>query len=370
MVIKSKQLQEVCRKVLSAADNSSISAVTESLEIILANKQLEMRTTNFEYFVSITMAVESEEELHATVNANKFLSLVSHITTEDVEMYLTDKCLIIKANGEYKLPLVYDGVSMLTVPEITLSNVLATTAISKEALHSITNYNSKTVSKETSAKPTQKLYYIDDQGALTFSECACVNTFNLDSSLRLLITDRLVKLFKLFTEDSVVLKFSSEASSSGKEITKVQFKSDTVNLVSAVPSTTELLAQVPVSAIRGWVTAEYPHEVSLNTEEVLQTIARLGVFTPATMYRPRSKFVFGENDVTIFDPTGQNFEKLSYSSVMLPINNEYSLELDLGDLTSALSSGNESHFNLRFGNKRAVVIRRGHIANVIPEYMQ
>ena len=198
MIIKTKDFKEVCSTILLGIDNTDISTLTETLELTTKNKTLYLNVTNGEYYVSVKFPLDHDEELHASVNANLFLKLISAVTTEDIELNKKDSFLQVKANGVYKIPFIYEDDELLKLPVININNPTTKLKISGEILNSILTYNSKELQRGTISKPVQKMYYVDERGCLTFTSGACVNYFELEKPIKLLFNSRLVKLFKLF----------------------------------------------------------------------------------------------------------------------------------------------------------------------------
>ena len=198
MILRIEEMQDACSKILAAVDSNNLSVLTETLQIKTEDNQLFISVTNREYFAKVSIAIDTNVDFHATVNANLFLKLISQITTETIEMTLIDNCLVLKGNGTYKLPLIFDGDTLLELPEIKIYNPTVNFVIDSEHLLSILQYNSKEITKGSVTKPIQRLYYMDEKGALTFTTGACVNNFTLDQPVKVLLNDRLVKLFKLF----------------------------------------------------------------------------------------------------------------------------------------------------------------------------
>ena len=86
MIIRLEDIKAVCSDILLAVDSSELSVVTETLEMFIKDKKLYLNVTNREYFVSVTIPVDVEEDFHATINANLFLKLIAQTTTESVEL--------------------------------------------------------------------------------------------------------------------------------------------------------------------------------------------------------------------------------------------------------------------------------------------
>ena len=122
ITIKTEELNAICNKVLYALDTNGLSSITETLELILENNILHMQITNREYFLKIKLDTGTNEDFHATVNAEVFLKLIPKFTTELISMDIEKNCLIVIGNGEYKLPMIYEDANLLELPEITIDN--------------------------------------------------------------------------------------------------------------------------------------------------------------------------------------------------------------------------------------------------------
>ena len=123
MILRIEKLQEACKNILTAVDNNELSAITETLELVTEGTCLFINVTNREYFAQVRIDLNEEVNLHATVNATLFLKLISQVTTDTVQLDVKDNYLIVKANGTYKLPLIFDGEQLLKLPQITIENV-------------------------------------------------------------------------------------------------------------------------------------------------------------------------------------------------------------------------------------------------------
>lgn len=372
MLIKNEEFKKIGSLILSSIESSELSTLTETLELKTEGKVLHLNVTNKEYYMSVTFELDHEEEFHATVNANLFLKLVSQVTTEYIELAVKDTYVSFKANGEYKIPLIYDNDRLLELPVINIENPTVQMNISGDILESIMNYNSKELLKGTIAKPVQRMFYVDEQGCITFTSGACVNSFQLEQPLRLLLNQRTVKLFKLFKNKMVSFTLGEDAISETMNQTKVRFEIPGIVLTVITNSDEDLLRTVPVSAIRGRASFEYPHTVTLNRQLLSETINRLLLFSAGygskAIIKPYSKFKFEEEAVTIFANDNQNKETLSYANgSTLGVEESYDLMLDLVDFKTVLDGCSEEFVTLKFGNRQCVVLVRGQISNIIPE---
>lgn len=371
MIIRIEEIQNACSKILTAVDSNTVSAVTETLQLSTEGKNLYISVTNKEYFARVKLEMAEPVDFKATVNANLFLKLVSQITTETIELSVEESSLIIKGNGTYKLPLIFDGDKLMELPEIVIHNPTVNFKIDSNILLSILQFNSKELSKGIISRPIQKLYYVDEHGALTFTTGACVNSFELQQPVKLLLNDRLVKLFKLFKGEQVDFTLGYDTISEDTIQTKVRFESDDIIITAVLSCDDNMLESFPVNAVRGRANSDYPYSVNVNREQLIQTINRLLLFTSANgakdIINPFSTFEFKKNSMIVWDTNHENYEEVFYSNTECAVDDKYVAILDLKDLKTTLENCTEQYVVLHFGDSQAVVIARGNIKNVVPE---
>ena len=368
MIVRIEDLKSISQTILTAVDSNELSVITETLELKVSNNILYMNVTNREYYAQVRLHVDNEEEFQATVNANLFLKLVSQITTDTVEFSISGNSLVIKANGTYRLPLIYDNDKLLELPEIKIDNVTSEFDISGDILVSILQYNSKQLNIGAISKPVQKMYYVDEKGALTFTSGACVNSFILEKPVKMLLNSRLVKLFKLFKGEKVHFKIGYDAISDEIIQTKVKFESKNVIITAILFCDDSMVNSVPVTAIRNRAFADYPYSVNLNKDAFLQMINRLLLFTASSSKELTAccTFEFTKDKVIVYDMEKENREVIYYNNNS-NIEDTYITILDLNDLKGILNTCIEQYATFKFGDEQAVLICRGNVVNVIPE---
>lgn len=367
MILRIEDLKDVCSKILLAVDSSELSVLTETLELKAEGKQLCMAVTNREYYAQVELELEEEVDFHATVNAALFLKLISQTTTDSVEIVINNSSLMVRGNGTYKLPLIYDEQGkLLELPQITIDNPVSNFDIDGDILTSILTYNSKEIAKGNIIRPVQKLYYMDENGAITFTTGACVNNFSLEKPVKLLLNQKVVKLFKLFKSEKVHFTLGYDEISEELIQTKVNFRSGSVSITAILPSDNNLLASFPVDAIRDRANSIYPYSISVNKDELIQAINRLLLFinsekTSGTF----GSLKFAKDCVTLEDSRNINSEKVYYATKLA--NCDYTNLVDLLDLKITLENCAEKYLTINFGDGQAIVVARGNVYNVIPE---
>ena len=371
MIIRIEELQSAANKILAAVDSNNLSVLTETLQLKTHDRALYISVTNREYFAQVRINMNSDVQFHATVNANLFLKLVSQITTDTIELDVIDTSLVVKGNGTYKLPLIFEGDTLLELPEINIGNPTVDFEIDSKDLLSILQYNSMELKKGIISKPIQKLYYMDEQGAVTFTTGACVNSFTLEKPVKVLLNDRLVKLFKLFKDGKVKFTLGYDALTNDIIQTKVRFANDDIIITAILSCDDSMLRSFPVNAVRGRATAAYPHNINVNRESLIQTISRLLLFSSGgnskDLVKPYSRFEFKRDSMVIYDKNMENKEEIYYTNTSCELDTPYTAIIDLMDMKYTLETCTEQYVSLGFGDGCAIVLSRGNVRNVIPE---
>lgn len=366
MIFRIDELKDVCSIILTAVDSSIESIINETLELKIENNQFTLNVTNREYYVKVKLGTSSEEKFHATVNANLFLRLISKITTDTVELKIENNNLIVVGNGKYKIPMIYDGTELLVLPEINILNSTINFPIKADLLKSINKYNTKQLATGTIVDPIQKKYYVDEQGAITFTSGACVNKFTLQEKVNMLLDGKLVKLFNLFKDEDVNFTLGHDLITDTIIQTKAKFETASVTITAILSGNDSTMKPFPVNAIRNRVFDTYNYSVVLNREEFIQTIDRLLLFPTNYNNRMYSKLTFNSDQVIVYDSSEENNEAIYYSNEP-NIEIVYEAKLDLNDLKSALNSFSSQYITFSFGNSAAVVMFVGNIYYLIPE---
>ena len=369
MILETRLLQDSCKKILDAVDNNKDNAVTELLELEVVGRQLILNVTNNQYFVSVKIPLDFDTTLHAVINAKLFLRLISKITTRTVELSTTEKELKVKANGNYRIPLIYDREGNLAkLDKITISNVTNNFVIPSSTLQSILKYNQKELLKSGCNTEAQTLFYVDNQGAITFSNGACMNSFTLVQPVIMTLTEKIVKLFKLFKSDNVDFTLGYDPYLGDDTLTKAQFVDDTVTLTAILPSDSSLINKIPVKAIRKMAEDAYTYNIIVDKELLLSSIDRLSLFAKKDDVMTYIPVHFGKKGLQLFDKNKENSEDIPYVNECETMPNEgYDTVFNGSDLKLTLESCEDTYITLSFGNGKAVVLSRNNVKDIIPE---
>lgn len=371
MIIKTKDFQDVAKKILLA---TSLDKNACNLELITNGSDLYLNVTNKEYFVAIKFALDTPEEFHATVDANLFLSLISALTTETFTLSIKKNSIEIKSGkSSYTLTMIYDNESLLVLTPITIQNKTVEMNISKDILDSIVNVNSRELEKikgVANVNELFELYYIDDTGCFTFNTGACLNAFKLEKPVKLLLNERIVKLFKLFNED---VHFSlGQDTENNISKTKIILETSTVYLAAIITCDDRLISkiQAPCEATKKYINDKYDYHVVISSTLLKEAINRLTLFTKNTNDKQNMRFItmnikITPNEFIISDNFG-NIESLPIENGSF-VENEYEMIINIIDLKLVVESCKNEHITINCGNKRSIIVNRGNISNLIPE---
>lgn len=374
MILKTKQFQEAANKILLAV---SLDKTATNLELAAKDTVLALRVTNREYYVAVTFKLEQPTEFRAVVDANLFLNLIAGINSEEFELTINDTNVIVRAGrSTYKLAMIYENDKLMTLPAIKLDAEQVTVAmpIEHEVLMSILNVNGKEIqkAKRLDVNELQRYYYIDETGCFTFTTGACVNSFTLEKPIKLLLTDRVVKLFKLFNT-SAWMSYGHTVNADQSLQPIVTFQTEDVYVATRLLSDETCIHKIkaPCDAMKKLIQEVYDHTLVVSASDMSAAIARLLMFHKNSSAKADLSFVpanitFDNTEFTISDASGDNTEVVTVENGSVTAGN-YTMGVNLIDLKSVLDSCKNEHITLNCGNRKSIIINRGMISNVIAE---
>ena len=374
MILKTKQFQEAANKILLAV---GVDRSAANLELAAHGNALYLRVTNREYFVAVKFELENQTEFRAVVDANLFLNLISGINTEEFELNIKDTYVAVKAGkSSYKLAMIYDNDELMKLPVIKLETDQTTIQmpVANDILMSILNVNGKEIqkAKKLDVNELQRYYYVDETGCFTFTTGACVNSFTLEKPIKLLLTDRAVKLFKLFSTD-VWMSYGHIANTDGTAQPVVTFQTDEVYVASRLLNDETCVQKIkaPCEAMKNLIKEPYDHNLVLSASDLSAAIARLLMFYKNSSAKADLSFVpatveFTSTDLTITDISGDNKEAVTVENGSATTGC-YTMGVNLIDLKAVLDSCKNEHITMNCGNHKSIIINRGTISNVIAE---
>jgi hypothetical protein len=374
MILKTKNFQEAANKILLAV---GVDKAAANLELAAKDTALYLRVTNREWYTAIKFDLETPTEFRAVVDANLFLNLISGISTEEFELEIKDTVVVVKAGrSSYKLAMIYENDQLMKLPIIKLDpeQVTVSMNISNDILMSILNVNSREVqkAKKVEVNELQRYYYIDETGCFTFTTGACINAFTLEKPIKLLLTDKVVKLFKLFGSDAF-LSYGHIVNADNSLQPIVVFQTEDVYVATRLLSDETCIQKVkaPCDAMKALAKEVYEHNLVLSATDLSAAISRLLMFHKNSSAKADLSFVpasveFSNTELTISDLSGDNKEVITIENGSSTPGG-YSMGVNLIDLKAVLDSCKNEHITMNCGNHKSIIICRANISNVIAE---
>lgn len=367
MILETKLLQDKCKDILFALDSRSIESISDYIELVLNENCFTINTTNKNYYVSTKFNVDlPNESFRAVVDAKLFLNLINKLSTKQVEFNIKDTYLQVKSSGTYKIPFIFETDKMVELPDIIIENELNNFEIDNNILQSICTYNSKEIAKATIASKINDCHYIDDKGCLTYNNGACINSFELASKVKFIIKDKIVKLFKLFEDDSVNFKFGCDSLSNGKLQTKIELSDTNTRLAAIITEDQSLFEWFPVDVLRSTAN-DLPYAMVVDKDNILAAVDRLRLFSGLDVKSTRLNFLIDKNTITISDLNNDNSEVINLDNTINNLESSYNCILYSNDLVLTLKNCYDKHLTINFGNHSVLAVNHGQIKNIISE---
>jgi hypothetical protein len=371
MKLKLEQLKEITKKL------SLTIGVISSLTALNINTSKETATIYFnlyngENFISFKLKLDSvDEDFEAAVDTKAFIDLINSLTAEEVSLTTTDNILKISAGkSNYKLAMLYDEDHLWRPVPMFAENAEFSTSISADILNSIDLVNTQELSrvKEERVKgDAGKLYFLSNNGCFTSANAygACLNSFRLDNSFELLLTKKIVKLFKLF-ENGLDLEFSETTVSNATQF-RVMLTDETTLVTSLAPADKSIRTAMlkMVYKLREYATAIYQTQLILDTKELSTCLGRLGI---AAKHSNKSKtdlkvnklsILIEDNKITIKDEF-DNSEEIDLKESSATVGKQ-TLNFYLEDLEPVIDLCQEETIELDTNASGIVVISFGNI---------
>lgn len=366
--IKTNLLKELTAKINKGIEGERTVRISELLELNVIDNKLILAVTNTQFYLTIELAsgIETGENLHVTVDADSFIKLIQKTTTDDIYLQEQNGNLLFKGNGEYIFPLELDKDGNIKVlPKIDIiSN--QTFEIAGDTLYSIYSFGSHELVNDVPVDTVQKYYYLDNLGAITYTESPYINNFNLSTSFRVLINDRLAQLFSLFRGQKVTVGLSKEFNNNLYQ-NKISFTSGNINLVAYLPDDS-IVSKYPASQCRGLQDNPYPGIVTISRVDLANALDRLNIFSVKdgnVIYKKAGKLNFTNEGLDIISIMDKNKEFISYQNKdqFYP----YTCYMNLAQLQRHAKANSENNVNIKYGNDLCLMFTKDNYSQIIVE---
>lgn len=386
ILINISELKGILSRLNLAVDNTKLNPRSGWLELeTISESTMSVKISSFGYYLeaSVTISTDSyssENKLHATVSADSFISLVSKLEDDYVKMTETETTLDLstKTSG-YTFPLIKELGKICEVERIDFNYAHCDRyTLTSEDVISIANTNAKGLTDAQFAKEIQKFIYVDNEGALTFTDNIYVNKFKKpieikdDSpAFKFLLSANQAKLLDVFSkyrDIELVVERDVDYSRSFKiSFTTVPDKE--ISLILIVQSA-EFTDRFPAIKIRNLAENKLETHAIIDKKTLDKALARLMIFDRKwdITVMNYSKLVFEENCVKLVSTKNKNFEVVPYKSYTNTVKHESIVRFI--DLEKQLKAVTDTELDISYGETQAIVINSGNLCQIIPEIIE
>lgn len=358
LTVKTSVLQSLVTKAVKASTNNKLVVLTSFMAIDLTSGTLSITTCDGVNYFTVSAHNITGEDFSIVVRVELFSKIVSKITTETVSMELTDKYLMLRGNGEYKieLPLDEEG-DLVTFPSTNfVDDEYESGTIKSAFVKSIILANKPSLAL-TAEIPSLMNYYCgkygDDNIVVTSDKNnICYNkipTFTKEA----LISPMVFDILALFEGEDINYKY-------GKSV--IEFTSPTMRLfIKVLPYINEF----PIDSIVPVTDVQYPSECVVSKTSLLSVLGRLGLFIMNSDGRdiPSVVLNFTDKGLLLTTPNNSASETIPYqeSTKFSP----FSATIALKPFQDHVSARSGDIVRLQYGIPNAIKIVDNNIVQIM-----
>lgn len=366
--LKTELIKDLTNKINKGLENERTIRVSELLELKVENNKLFMAVTNTQFYLSIELTdnLNTTDKLHVTVDADSFIKLISKTTTNEIILEERDGNLVFKGNGEYIFPLELDKDGQIKTLPLIKINEQITFEISGDTLYSIYSFGSNELVNDVPVDTVQKYYYVDNLGAITYTESPYINNFKVNVDFKVLMNDRLAQLFSLFRGQKVQVGISKELDNNLYQ-NKISFTCNNIHLVSYLPDDT-MVNKYPSNECRNLQDNPYPGKVTINRINLANALDRLNIFSSKegnVVYKKVGKLTFNADGLEIMSIMDKNKEFIPYED---KVNfTPYVCYMNLTQLQRHSKANAETNIEVNYGNELSLMFSKDNYNQIIVE---
>lgn len=376
MKLNIKELKELTSKLSLAVEKSKLNPKSGWIELETFNKGLNFKVSSYDYYLESTITFEneisSEDAFHVTILAETFIPLISKLDAEEITVYEKLNSLIIETDlSSYTFPIIKELGETKSVDVIdfepTDDKVIE---LNGDDVASVATVNVKGLVNAVFAKEIQQFIYVDNKGALTFTENMYVNEFanTYSDEFKFLLNITQAKLLEIFSgENKVKLQFECKPAYSDQPTltTKLCLSTDRIKLV-LIAQNQDFTEKFPAVKLRLLSENEEHTHVVLNKKLLDRALARLMVFDKKfdITVLDYSKLVFKQDYLELVSIKNKNSEKIPYTSSQNVVEHESIIRF--ADLINQLKAVTSDDLDISYGSRPAIVIN-SNIKQIIPE---
>ena len=270
IIVKTNELKKALSKAVKCASSNRFCPLTNMLALELREENLILKTTDMNNYLYVSCPIESKKtsNFYAVIEIERFSKLISMLTSEFVDLNVTESVLEVVANGTYKFELQVDENGVVEFPtlESRLSNlnVKGTYVIDAETIFKILGTSRASLANNLTI-PVYANYYLGDCVLTTDTYKICeLRTHIFDNPM--LLSGATLDLIGSFCESDVEITVYEN---------KLKIATDFITLVCSIGESVE---NFKVELIKDVINRPCEDSCLLNKHELLDALNRICLF--------------------------------------------------------------------------------------------
>ena len=376
MILNIKDLKKLVSKISIAVEKSKINPKSGWIEIMTLDNKLVFKVSNSDYYLTASIDIKDNncgDSIHVTLLAETFIPLISKLDCEEIELSEVLNSLVLKTStNSYTFPLIKELGKTKILDEIKFcSNEDFVANLNGDDLASVAEINSKGLVSAICARPVQSYIYIDNLGAITYTENIYINNFKypyVDNNFKILLTYTQSKLLDIFSGiDNVYIEFEHlpTFNESPTRTNKVKFYTDSIMLI-VIAKDMDITETFPSIRLRQNVDFNSDSHVVVDKKLLDKALSRLMIFDKVfdASILDYSKIIFKSNELELVSIKNKNIERVPYIRSTNVIEHESMIRFD--DIVKQLKAVTDKELDISYGTKPAIVFNCA-VKQLIPE---
>jgi len=339
--IKTSKLNEMLTKITKGVGNNKLLPITSFIHIKLDKKSLRITATDINnYITSIENNVVGKSG-EMVVPADQFIKLLSKTTSGIVKFEKGDDVVVVKGNGNYKIPLLNEK-----FPTFTFSTKTPEVVIKSKVLKSVFAINKASLATDMSM-PCLTGYYVGDMATTTDGVKMCMNNVKLFDE-PVLLTQELAVLMNSVTSEDIKVQHNDG---------KLLFTTDNLVIFGA-----ELEGLTDYPDLSHILEFEYPSKCKISKPAIASILDRLGLFV--SPYDKNGIQLYFTKDGLLFSDLNDGGAELT---PYLESENftDFQCQLNIVLLQDQISAIQSDSFELHYGNDIAIKLVDGEVNQIL-----
>ena len=326
--IETSVLKQMLKNAMKCSGSNTQISRSMIILITLQDNVLKLVTTDGAVYMEVIRKDVTGDNFYAPIEADKFAKLINKITTDFVEIEVSDTSLSVSTgNGAYDFALQYEDDGKLTsFPDYDFVVTDAPEVVNLSNLQKLVKRHSCVLGKDLSSLQYTG-YYFYPSGIITTNKLGiCYSPLSFTNKT-FLLPAKAATLVESLTQQNVDVYVGDE---------RIKFVTEDIIIYSyKMPE----IKNFSINPIQNFINSEFPSSVRVNLSELTAIIDRLSIFTNS-LYSNAIELVFAEDFLGVKNARGIGVETQGYLEMKeyAPYTVQLNGELFLSQLKSICSA--------------------------------